>query len=237
MKFRNEAPENIKDEGRILQKIIANATKNTRISFEYDVRSDEDLQKLKIDLRELKKVPFQAQIEYTSPTGGKFLRVISSVCDTTEEKEEMKKEANLGVVHHRITNQTAALYKKGNYVGSKEFNSKWSNYLDRNFQDKKFESQRNKFAEKNERLNKAIKHKHRKSIEKKVELKEAIEEEELEIIRNHSDIASDEDQMELVDNLMERQAYSIEKSRSQSFRSRSNSSRKSIPKKKEIRKR
>lgn len=80
----------------------------------------------------------------------------------------MEKEANLGVVHHRITNQTAALYKKGNFKGSQQFNEKWANYLDRNFQDEKFQAHQNKFAEKNERLNKAIKHRHRKSIEKKV---------------------------------------------------------------------
>ena len=33
MTFRNEQAENLKDEGRILQKLIANATKNTRVSF------------------------------------------------------------------------------------------------------------------------------------------------------------------------------------------------------------
>lgn len=35
MTFRNEAEANLKDEGRILERVIANATKNTRISFEY----------------------------------------------------------------------------------------------------------------------------------------------------------------------------------------------------------
>ncbi len=44
MRFRNEAPENISKEGCLMQKIIANATKNTRISFEYDVKKDEELQ-------------------------------------------------------------------------------------------------------------------------------------------------------------------------------------------------
>lgn len=44
----------------------------------------------------------------------------------------------------------------------------------------------------------------------------------------HSDIASDEDQKELVDNLMERQCYSICR-RSSSHRSKS--SKKSSPKK------
>ena len=83
----------------------------------------------------------------------------------------MEKYANLGVVHHRITNQTAALYKQGSYKDSQQFNSRWANYLDKNFQDKKYEVHQNKFSERNERLNKAIKHRHRKSVEKKIELK------------------------------------------------------------------
>lgn len=66
--------------------------------------------------------------------------------------------------------------------------------------------------EKNERLNKAIRHRHRKSIEKKIELKEELEEDEIGMVMVHSDIESDEDQLELVDNLMERQQYSIERS-------------------------
>lgn len=51
----------------------------------------------------------------------------------------MKKEANLGVVHHRITSQTAALYQAGNYKDSTKFNNKWSNYLNENFKEKKFQ--------------------------------------------------------------------------------------------------
>jgi hypothetical protein len=175
-------------------------------------------------------VPFQAQIEYTSPTGGRFLRVISSVCSTTASKEEMSKEANLGVVHHRITNQTAALYRKGNYVDSQQFNRRWADYLGNNFKEKKFHAHQNKFMEKNERLNKAIKHRHRKSIEKKQELKEELAEHEVEIINHYSDIESDEDQRELVDNLMERQHYSISK---RSFSSNS-SGEKSKEKKKTL---
>jgi hypothetical protein len=39
MKFRNEAVNNLREEGRLLLRDLANATKNTRISFEYEVRS------------------------------------------------------------------------------------------------------------------------------------------------------------------------------------------------------
>jgi len=41
MKFRNEVMANLKDNERILEKLIANATKNTRISFEYEAKSEE----------------------------------------------------------------------------------------------------------------------------------------------------------------------------------------------------
>ena len=214
MTFRNEQADNLKDEGRILQKIIANATKNTRISFEYEVRNEEELKDKKIDAESLKKIPFQAQIEYTSPRGGKFLRVISAECDATSSKEEMKKDANLGVVHQRITAQTAALYQAGDYKGSKRFNGHWGAYLNENFQERKYKAHQNKFMAKNERLNKAIRHKHRKSVEKKHARNESISEEEMEIMMAHSDVSSDSDQKELVDNLMERQEYSLERRRS-----------------------
>ena len=75
----------------------------------------------------------------------------------------MSKQANLGVVYQRITNQTAALYKGGDYKGSKRFNRRWENYLNKNFKEEEEEKQA-KFVKKNERLNKAINHRHRKSI-------------------------------------------------------------------------
>jgi hypothetical protein len=71
------------------------------------------LQKLKVDLDLLKEIPFQAQIEYTSVKGGKYLRVITSKTKTTTIQEDLNEAANLGVVHQRVTAQTANLYSKG----------------------------------------------------------------------------------------------------------------------------
>jgi hypothetical protein len=64
--------------------------------------------------------------------------VITAKSQTTTKKEEMKKEANLGVVHQRITSQTAALYSKGDYKESKKFNNRWANYLNNNFQESQY---------------------------------------------------------------------------------------------------
>lgn len=62
MEFRKEKKENLKDEGRILLKHLPNATSNSKVSFEYQLRNDVELQKLKIDVENLKEIPFQAQI-------------------------------------------------------------------------------------------------------------------------------------------------------------------------------
>lgn len=87
MNFRNEEKQNLKENDSLLIKEFANATANTKISFEYEVRCEEDLKFMEIDIDNLKKVPFQTQIIYTSPRGGKFLRVISSESKTTFEKK------------------------------------------------------------------------------------------------------------------------------------------------------
>lgn len=74
-------------------------------------------------------MPFQAQITYSSPKGGKFLRVISSESQTTTEKKVMEKEANIGVVHQRIASNTAAMYSRGEIQGSSDYNNMWSGYI------------------------------------------------------------------------------------------------------------
>ena len=89
--FRNEDPSILKDNKTMLVKNYANATTQTKMSFEYEVREEEDLKFLEIDIEKLKKVPFQSQIIYESPKGGKFLRVISSESETTMEKKELEK--------------------------------------------------------------------------------------------------------------------------------------------------
>lgn len=135
MNFRNEDPINLAENGTILKKKFANATVNTKISFQYEIKCEEDLKQLKVNFQQLKKVPFQTQIFYTSPRGGKFLRVISSQSATTTDKKEIYKNANIGVAHQRVAAVTTNLYSKGDAVESVRRNQVWSNYLMDNFQE------------------------------------------------------------------------------------------------------
>lgn len=117
---------------------------------------------MEIDLLKLEKVPFQAQITYTSPKGGRFLRVISSESKTTTERKVMEKEANIGVVHQRVVSNTAALHSRGDAMLSNEYNNAWSSYLNNNFQAPQYQAQQERFNSKNMRLNEAISNKARK---------------------------------------------------------------------------
>lgn len=148
----------------MMVKELPNATVNTRISFEYELRVEEDLKFLEIDIEKLKKVPFQAQVIYTSPKGGKFLRVISSESETTMEKEQMKKDANIGVVHQRITSNTAAMFSKGESVQSMAYNDMWSNYLNSEFVEEKYVKQQETFNSKNDRLRGAVEQRSRRMM-------------------------------------------------------------------------
>jgi hypothetical protein len=148
----------------VMVKELPNATVNTRISFEYELRVEEDLKFLEIDIEKLKKVPFQAQVIYTSPKGGKFLRVISSESETTMEKEQMKKDANIGVVHQRITSNTAAMFSKGESVQSMAYNDMWSNYLNSEFVEEKYVKQQESFNSRNDRLRGAVEQRSRKMM-------------------------------------------------------------------------
>ena len=126
--------------------------------------------------------------------------------------------ANLPVVHQRVTSMTANMYKKGDYVGSQARNNQWSNYLEDNFQESKYEKHQVAFSSKNRRLNEAIGNKYEKPKRKRKASKEMEMEEKKEkkisVIKEEAEelnksIDSDEDQMELMENLMEKQSYNL----------------------------
>lgn len=139
MNFRNEDKANLFESNTILKKNLANATTNTKISFEYEVRPEEDLKFMEINIDDLKKIPFQTQILYTSPKGRKYLRVVSSESKTTTDKGASMKTANIAVAQTRATTVTANLYAKGNHVESERKNRGWADFMSKNFQEEKYQ--------------------------------------------------------------------------------------------------
>lgn len=68
----------------------------------------------------------------------------------------MKKDANIGVVHQRITSNTAAMFSKGESVQSIAYNDMWSDYLNNEFTEQKYSKQQETFNARNGRLRGAV---------------------------------------------------------------------------------
>lgn len=77
LRFRNELPEHIKEGGSVLERNLANATVDTQVSFEYELKPEEELKKLGVDPNNIQKLPFQAQVTYTNLQGHRLLRVVT----------------------------------------------------------------------------------------------------------------------------------------------------------------
>jgi hypothetical protein len=108
LKFRNE--ERVRDGGSVHERDIGNATISTKISFEYQAKTVEELKENGVDIEGLKEVPFQARILYNTSEGHRYMRVLTQLQRTTQDRVEAEKElSDLPVIHQRITQASANL--------------------------------------------------------------------------------------------------------------------------------
>lgn len=53
LRFRHELPENLKENGSVLEKNLPNATVDTKVSFEYELKPAEELKLLGINPKKI----------------------------------------------------------------------------------------------------------------------------------------------------------------------------------------
>ena len=132
LRFSNEEPENLSVDGSLLKKKIGNATVNTEVAFQYEVKGEDELKQMNIDIEKALEVPFQARINYTTPEGHKFMRVITQVQKITKNKDLAEKNADVKILHFAAAQKSSNWARNGNYEASRKYNKNWSNYLDMN---------------------------------------------------------------------------------------------------------
>jgi len=138
MCFRNEIPEEIKDNGSTIIKNIGNVTSETEIFIEYSFKSSEEIALYKeFDFNTLKSVAFQAIIEYTSKTGDKCRRVISQIQELSSDKEKIEKEAKYDLISVNAIKKTSQLAKEGQYRNAQANALAWKKMIKRNEGDNK----------------------------------------------------------------------------------------------------
>ena len=86
----------------------------------------------KVNLDDLKEVPCQAQIHYTSINGHKFMRVLTRIQALTKDRNIAESKADVRVIHSMAAQKSAALVQQGKYDQAQSYNRTWANYMENN---------------------------------------------------------------------------------------------------------
>jgi len=114
LEFRNEDPARLSEDRSVLVKELGNVTEDTEFTFEYRLKSLKELIKMDdVDLLKIQNFPFQAQITYFSLDGSKHVRIITKAQSVSNDRDQLEKHANFGILSTNAIQQSSKLAKKG----------------------------------------------------------------------------------------------------------------------------
>ena len=132
LKFRNEEEEYLSENRAVYLKNVGNVTVRTTLTFEYQNKTDTELQQQGIALDKLKEVPLQATITYTSSDGNRILRIVTKNQILTEDLKVAEKDVKFKILATRACQGSALLAAKGSYRQAQASNDRWDQYLSSN---------------------------------------------------------------------------------------------------------
>ncbi|EGC31613.1 hypothetical protein DICPUDRAFT_99163 [Dictyostelium purpureum] len=124
-----------KTEKSIFEKLVGNVNQDTTISFEYGVKSSKLIEK------DLKSLPFQLQIYYTTLSGKKCVRLITQTQEITTSLDQAEAEADIEVLGLNLVQTTSKMASKGDYEQSRAKNIASAGYLKKVSSKKKTDNQ------------------------------------------------------------------------------------------------
>jgi Mg-chelatase subunit ChlD len=113
LKFTQEDPQHLRDDGSVFFRKVGNVTRLSEFGYEYMQKSEEELAKAKADLSKIDKIPFQAQITFTTKDGNRYVRVVTIQQNVTDQEEKVWEDVNAELIAKNGMQQAAKLAKKG----------------------------------------------------------------------------------------------------------------------------
>lgn len=108
---------------------VGNATKDSQVTFAYGARPLTELKVIKgLDLSIKKSLPFQAQIEFKSLDGRKFLMVMTKMLDITSKLAESIKNPDFNVIRTHALQSTARFACAKSYEEAEKNMSGWRKF-------------------------------------------------------------------------------------------------------------
>ena len=133
MQFRNEDSSFLKDNASTLLKEIGNATRETELYVEYSIKNSQEIAELNdIDLNNLKRVPFQAIIDYTNKFGDRCIRVTTSNQEISSDKELIEEQALFDIISTNAIKKTSSLAEEGRYREAQSNALAWKKMMKKN---------------------------------------------------------------------------------------------------------
>jgi hypothetical protein len=160
LKYRNEEPQNISHDGTKCFKNIGNVTSKTQTTFEFDVKTHEEMKQSEIDVAKLKEIPLQAHITYYDMKGNKYVRVITRMQKVSNDKEDVEKDVNFSVLATHAVKANSKLALDGKMKEAQNKAQEWEDYMVNNLGSQANNAEKEKlvnFKEQNSQLMLAIK--------------------------------------------------------------------------------
>lgn len=133
LEFRNEDPANLNADKTMLTRNIGNITEDSEITFEYRVKSPEELEKLKdFDADKIDQIPFQTIIEYTKLDGMKWIRTITKVQQVTDDANKAKEDIKIDLLAVNAAQQASKLAMQGNFREAQAYSLNQKHFINSN---------------------------------------------------------------------------------------------------------
>ena len=138
LEFRNEPEEHINTDKTLMNRNIGNATNESEITFEYKIKTAEELKQIEgFNIDDFKEIPFQTIIEYTKLTGIKCIRTITKMLKTSDDKDDVQQNANINILAVNAAQQASKLAKKGNFREAQAYTKNQKRFIKKNMRDDK----------------------------------------------------------------------------------------------------
>ncbi len=128
--FRNELAQNMSEDCTILARDFGNVTEDSIFTFEYTIKTIAQLIEMEdLDLTKVKQFPFQAQVSYTALDGSKYLRVITSQQQVSNEREELEQMADHNMLYRNAIQQSSKIARGGDVSQAQAISKTWNRHM------------------------------------------------------------------------------------------------------------
>lgn len=126
VKFYNEKTELLSNNGSTYSKYIGNATRFTAFSFQFILKTNEELAALGVNKSELKSLHIQSIVTFRGKDGCKYLKVMNKVLDVLFGSEVVEERINADVLLRAGRREAARLMEEGKAEDARVRSEAWA---------------------------------------------------------------------------------------------------------------